>query len=116
MPVSKEFERRVLGSLCAVAPVTAKRMFGGVGLYVGGPMFGILDDDRLFFKVDGETVGAYDDAGAEPWVYDPEVGPVTTYREVPRFVLEDPAALGQWVADAAAAAVRLAAKPRRGSR
>lgn len=108
MPVSRDFEERVLGALRSVAPVTAKRMFGGLGLYCGGPIFAVVDDDRLYFKVDDQTVADYDAAGSEAWVYDAKVGPIAKYRELPAYLLDDPAELGRWVADAAEAAMRLA--------
>ena len=82
-------------------------MFGGIGLYVGGPIFGIVDNDRLYFKVDAETVGPYDDAGSEMWMYDPAVGPIEKYREVPVGVVTDPEKLGEWIDASASAAVRL---------
>lgn len=107
MPVTDAYARKVLDALQAVRPVTSRKMFGGIGLYCGGPVFGILDDDRLYFKVDAGTVWRFDEAGSDCWVYDPAVGPVAKYREVPSSVLADPVALGEWVDEAAGAALRL---------
>lgn len=107
MPVTPEALERFRNALETARPVTHRRMFGGVGLYLGGPVFGIVDNDRLFFKVDDQTVAPYDEAGSEMWMYDPEVGPIPKYREVPAAIVGDLAALGEWIDAAAGAALRL---------
>lgn len=107
MPVSPEFWSELREKLESIRPVTHRKMFGGVGLYLGGPVFGIVDNDRLFFKVDDRIVAGYDDAGSEMWMYDPAVGPVPKYREVPAAVMSDRELLGKWMDDSAAAAVRM---------
>ncbi|MBL8065003.1 MAG: TfoX/Sxy family protein [Chthonomonadaceae bacterium] len=115
MPVSKKFWEGLRAQLESARPVTHRKMFGGIGLYCGGPVFGIVDNDHLFFKVDSESVAPYDEAGSDMWMYDPAVGPIPKYREVPRFVLADPDTLGKWIDAAAAAAIRLDSekKPKR---
>lgn len=107
MPVSTEYWQQVRIQLEAVRPVTHRRMFGGIGLYLDGPVFGIVDNDRVFFKVDARTVDAYNAAGSEEWMYDPAVGPISKYRELPRWVLEDPAKLAEWIDASAGASQRL---------
>lgn len=107
MPVTPSVWTDLRSKLESVRPVTHKKMFGGVGLYLDGPIFAIVDNDRLFFKVDAETVAAYDEAGSDMWMYDPEVGPIEKYRELPKHVLDDPEQLGQWIDESAAAAVRM---------
>src|SRR5512142_93192 len=102
MPVSAEYWGTLQAKVLEARPVTHRKMFGGIGLYMGGPVFGIVDDDRLYFKVDELTVAPYDEAKAEMWMYDPAVGPVPKYREVPAAVLADPVRLGEWI-DASAA-------------
>lgn len=92
-------------------------MFGGIGLYLGGPVFGIVDNDRIFFKVDSQTVDPYDQAECDMWMYDPAVGPIEKYREVPAFVLQDANQLGDWIDASAGAAIRMDAgkKPKKKS-
>lgn len=107
MPVSPEYWNDLREKLEGARPVTSKKMFGGVGLYLDGPIFGIVDNDRLFFKVDAETVAPYDQADAEMWMYDPAVGPIEKYRELPNSVLTDSETLGEWIDAANEAAKRM---------
>lgn len=44
-------------------------MFGGAGLYRDGVMFGILDDDVIFFRVDDKLEADLKAQGSAPWVY-----------------------------------------------
>ena len=41
----------LLELLAPLGPVSARRMFGGVGLFHNGTMFGLIARDELFFKV-----------------------------------------------------------------
>ncbi len=116
MPVTPEYWQKLRETLETVRPVTHRKMFGGIGLYLGGPVFGIVDNDRLYFKVDHESVTPYDEAGAEPWMYDPAVGPVEKYREVPARVVSNPPDLGEWIDVAAAAAIRMNSGQRKRSK
>ena len=52
MPVTESFTAFVVEQLDGVGEITPKRMFGGVGIYANGIFFAILDNDRLFLKVD----------------------------------------------------------------
>ena len=107
MPVSPSFKAFVLEQLSAVAPVTARAMFGGVGIYAGGLFFAILDDDRVYFKVDDASRPRYLAAGMGP--FDPfgngeQV--MNGYHELPGEVLEDEEALPSWMEEALAVAAR----------
>ena len=44
-------------------------MFGGAGLYRDGVMFGILDDDAVFFRVDDALQAEMQAQGSVAWVY-----------------------------------------------
>ena len=59
----------VLDLLGPLGGVTARRMFGGGGLFRDGLMFAIIDDDTLFMKVDDGNRPAYLAAGARPFTY-----------------------------------------------
>jgi TfoX/Sxy family transcriptional regulator of competence genes len=67
MAVSDSFLTFVLEQLDGVRQVTSRRMFGGAGLYSAEVFFGVLDNDRLYFKVDDTNVGDYSRAGMEPF-------------------------------------------------
>jgi DNA transformation protein len=86
-------------------------MFGGVGIYAAELFFALMDDDTLYFKVDDATRPQFEDRGMAPFRPYGEDGETMQYYEVPADVLEDPEALGAWVAAAMAAARR--AKGRR---
>jgi DNA transformation protein len=81
-------------------------MFGGLGLYCEGTFFAVVDNDRLFFKVDAETEGAYEALGADGWVIEGDPPAPMPYREVPASILSDPGQLGEWIDAAVGVALR----------
>ena len=57
-------------ALCAsVGDVTWKAMFGGYCLYCDGMVFALVDDGKLWIKIDAENVAAFDEVGAPPFTY-----------------------------------------------
>ena len=44
-------------------PVTARGMFGGVGLYLEGKYFGLISDGILYFRTDSTSRDAYIERG-----------------------------------------------------
>lgn len=97
MAVSPEYREFVLEQLERVAPVRARRMFGGVGLYRDDLFFAVLDDDRMYFKVDDTNRPDYEALGQRP--FDPFKDGVhlLQYYEVPADVVEDPDELRLWI-------------------
>src|SRR5215469_12842982 len=67
MAVSQSYRDFVLEQLGRVAPVTSKRMFGGVGIYAQGLFFALIAEDRLYFKVDDATRPDFERRGMEPF-------------------------------------------------
>jgi DNA transformation protein len=110
MAVSASYKAFVLEQLGQVAPVSARAMFGGVGLYSGGLFFALIDDDTLFFKVDDASRPSYQAAGMK--AFDPFKNgkAMEGYYELPGEVLEDEEELGAWMRGALALAAR-AKKP-----
>ena len=109
MSVSASYREFVLDQLGAVAPVSAKSMFGGVGVYSGGLFFALMADDRLYFKVDDSNRGDYEAKGMgafHPFGDERAMN----YYEVPEDALEDPEELAQWTIKAMKVA---ALKPRK---
>ena len=51
------------------APVSARRMFGGHGLYHEGLMFAIVMDQRLYLKADEVNRSAFEALGLAPFTY-----------------------------------------------
>ena len=113
MAVSEEYRRHVMRRLSAVAPVTDRRMFGGLGIYSQQRFFALIDNDILYLKVDDANRGDFLSIGAasfRPFGID---GPEMDYYELPERLLDNPAELGNWVRAAIEVAKRAASKQRR---
>ena len=107
MPVTPAYLSDVVARLEAARPVTHRKMFGGLGVYLDGVFFAVVDDDRLYFKVDSGNLAEYEARGMEPWFPDPTSAKPSPYREVPADVLVGPGVLGDWIDASVAAARRL---------
>ena len=97
MPVTPEYREFVLEQLGRVTPVSARGMFGGVGIYADGLFFALMDDDNTYLKVDDSNRGDFEAAGMGPFspFGDPKM--VMQYYELPADVIEDADALRPWV-------------------
>jgi DNA transformation protein len=102
MAVTEGFKDLVRDLLADFGPVTIRNMFGGAGIYAGGVMFAILDDDVLYLKADEVSTPAFREEGMEPFTYAVEgKGPVAmSYFEVPPRLLEAPEELVAWSREA----------------
>src|SRR5918996_5350328 len=96
MAVSPSFKAYVLEQLQVLGPVTAKPMFGGIGLYASGVFFGLIDDDSLYLKVDESTRAEFERAGCRPFQPYGENSYSMKYYEVPADVLESRPMLTEW--------------------
>jgi DNA transformation protein len=107
MAYSAEFRDHLL-DLLAPLDAVARGMFGGLGLFRDGLMFGLVTDDRLYFRTDDENRPDYDAAGFGPFVFTARSGRSATmpYHEVPDDVLEDAEDLVEWGRRAWDAALR----------
>ena len=112
MAVSEQYLDYVVDQLGCIGQVTAKKMFGGVGLYHEEFFFGLIAGDVLFFKVDDVNRPAYQAAGAEPFKPYGDESYSMSYYEVPADVLEDVDKLRVWARAAVSAAVRKASSSR----
>ena len=107
--VTPEFRDFVLDQLAGLRELRSKRMFGGVGIYSDGMIFGLMDDDTTYLKVDDGNRGAFEAAGMGPFSPYGDGQHVMQYYELPADLLEDADALRPWVhgaLDAARAARR----------
>ncbi|MEQ6340575.1 MAG: TfoX/Sxy family protein [Gammaproteobacteria bacterium] len=92
MPVSDQCRDYVLEQLRCAGQVTARKMFGGVGLYLKGMFFALIASDTLYFnRPDYEAAGM---GPFQPFADRP--GYTMQYYEVPVDVLEDIAELRVW--------------------
>jgi DNA transformation protein len=116
MPVSEEYLDYVVDQLGCIGEVTAKKMFGGVGLYHDGFFFGLIAGDVLYFKVDDETRQDYQESGARPFQPYGDGSYSMSYYEVPVDVLEDVDRLRKWARGAVGAASRKASSRKKKKR
>jgi DNA transformation protein len=98
MAVSDEFLDYVIDQLAGWGEVSARRMFGGAGLYCDGVMFGLIADDVAYLKVDDSNREDFVRAGSSAFNPYPEKAKTysMSYYEIPADVLEDPEQLGHW--------------------
>ena len=96
-------------------PLTARRMFGGWGIYAAGPMVAIVIDGELLLKTDPATRAVFEHAGCRPFVYRARGREVPmSYWSVPEAALDSAEAMQPWARLALEAAGRAAAaKPAR---
>jgi len=101
VPVSDDYRDFVLEQLAPAGRVTSRAMFGGVGLYLDGLFFALIDDDTLFFKTDEATRKRYEGAGSKPFCpYPDQPDQSMGYWAVPAEVLEDSDELAAWAREA----------------
>src|SRR5919197_2517300 len=89
LKVTDAFKTFVLEQLVDLDDLTARAMFGGVGLYAHGVFFGIIARDRLYLKVDDLNRPDYERMGSRPFKPYPDRPGTMQYYEVPVAVLED---------------------------
>jgi DNA transformation protein and related proteins len=114
MPVSSDYLNYVLEQLVGLGGVSARRMFGGVGLYCEELFFGLIDNDTLYLRVNDDNRADYTVRGMgpfRPYADRPELS--MTYFEIPADVLEDPPQLVSWARRSVAAAVLAGKRPAR---
>ena len=106
MAVSASYLQWAVEQLNAAAQgtVTARRMFGGAGLYCQGFFFGLVSDDALFFREGSANRDDFAAAGSEPFDPMPDRMKPMPYRSVPEEILEDNERLADWLIKAITAA------------
>jgi DNA transformation protein len=100
----------------AVAPVRARAMFGGVGLYSGDVFFALIADDILYFRTDDSTRPEFESLGMAPFRPFDEHGPVMSYYQLPEEILEEPDTLRRWAERAITGAREKRRRPANGRR
>lgn len=108
MAVSTAYREYVLGQLAAVGKITARSMFGGVGIYHNGRFFALIYKNVLYFKVNDSNRADYENAGMKPFQPYPNRTGTMQYYEVPGEVIDDAARLKEWAGKAIAVAKKSA--------
>jgi DNA transformation protein len=99
----------VVEMLRAFGAVTARRMFGGWGLYHQGVFFALVFDDVLYLKADEENRADFEALGLEPFVFESKKSAetiLTSYRRAPDEALESREVMARWARSALGAALR----------
>lgn len=106
MAFSADYLAFVLEQLSSFGPIHHKKMFGGVGFYKDGLMFGGLMNGILHFKVDDHSRQTFIDRGMEPFSHGKTQKTLPTYYQVPVEIIEDRDELASWAEIAYSAALR----------
>jgi DNA transformation protein len=97
MSVSEGYREYVIERLERVGQVTARNMFGGVGIYFEGLLCALIAEDVLYFKVDDANRLDYEATGMGPFR---SGGQTMQFYEVPEEVLDDDEKLRLWTGKA----------------
>lgn len=81
-----------------VGGVSLRRMFGGIGVFKDGVMFGLVDDDVLFLKADETTLERFEAEGSTPWIYQGRhrANVSASYWRVPERLYDEPDEFREW--------------------
>lgn len=89
------------------APCTARRMFGGWGLFRDGLMFGLVADEQLYLKADDLSRAPWEAAACRPFCYEARGRTVSLrYYAPPEEAMESVPAMQPWARLAWEAALR----------
>ena len=97
--MADSFADFVLDQLRELGEVRRRAMFGGFGLYCGEAFFGIVFDDRLYFKTNDSTAWQYASRGMKSFRPNDRQR-LRNYYEVPPEIVEDPDELMVWALQA----------------
>ena len=89
----------------------ARRMFGGLGLYLDGVFFAILNDGELYVRVSDRSRPDYKAEGMKPFTYATKQGEkaIDSYWRVPERLFDEPDEMIPWVRASVEAARTVAA-------
>jgi DNA transformation protein len=115
MSVNSEFLEFLTEQMAGFGPVSVRRMFGGAGLYRDGAMFGLVADDVLYLKADGDSRGEFEAEGLPAFSYQRSDGrnTIMSFMRAPDRCLDNAEEMADWCRRAHEAAVRSKKKPSR---
>jgi DNA transformation protein and related proteins len=114
-----KFTDYILELLAPLGLVSPRRMFGGVGLFHNGLMFGLIVREELFFKAGDTSRPQYEAAGEAAFTYATKNGTHTlgSYWRCPPDLLDEAETFQAWARLAIEEALIAArAKPKRRKR
>jgi DNA transformation protein len=117
MAVSSDFAALIQEQLAPLGPIRIRKMFGGAGVYAHDLMFGLIMGETLYLKVDDLSVGEFQAAGSEPFIFQFKDGTAGSLRywRLPDEAADDADAAERWARLGLDAALR-AKKPKKGAR
>ncbi|PCJ29795.1 MAG: hypothetical protein COA94_00100 [Rickettsiales bacterium] len=96
--MSDSYVDYILDLLSPYGNITAKRMFGGHGIYKDSVIIALIINEELYFKADGTNKEQYEKLGSSPFIYEAKGKPVViSYWQVPLEILEDTSKLPVWM-------------------
>ena len=95
MAVSEDYLKFIQDQLSEFGEFEIKKMFGGIGLFREGLMFGKIGGDTFRLKVDETNQKDYEEKGMKPY-YSGKKKKGMPYWEVPADVLENKSELVKW--------------------
>lgn len=96
MSVGDEYQNFVLEQLSGLGNIQYRQMFGGVGIYLDGLFFALIENDTLRFKVDDSNREDYELAGMRPFSPYKNKNTILQFYEVPIDILENQQELIIW--------------------
>lgn len=106
MAVSETYLNYILDQLSELDGIDTKRMFGGVGFFKDGVMFGKIGSDVFRLKVDETNEQKFISAGMKPFEH-PSKKKGMPYWEVPVDVIESKSTLLVWAKESYEIAIKL---------
>lgn len=82
-----------------LGPLTTRKMFGGLGIYLDGSIFALMrSDGALLLKGAGDMIETYDAEGWVRWTYQRKNGAQSAmpYWEIPDELRDDASAACDW--------------------
>lgn len=88
----------IIERLSLFGEISARRLFGGYGVYKDGIIIALVADEELYFKSIPSTQAYYESFGSTPFVYDGQRRPIQlSYWKVSEDVFNDLVTLEKWV-------------------
>lgn len=95
----------ILEAFSVFGPVTARKMFGGYGIFHEGVMIGLVEDETLYLKTNASIAHHFTELGLPPFRYAKKDKVVTmSYHRAPDWFLDDPHEAAVWARRSLAAA------------
>lgn len=88
-------------------PITARKMFGGYGIYHKGLMFALVAEETLYLKADGENSSYFEKEGLGQFEYNKNGKLVKmSYYRAPDEIMDDREQAAMWAHRSFEAALR----------